>query len=44
MISNKTKLLDRKIKKFNDNNWYEWGAPRNITIIKKNMGKDCIYM
>jgi adenine-specific DNA-methyltransferase len=44
MISNKTKLLDRKIKKFNDNNWYEWGAPRNITIIKKNIGKDCIYI
>jgi adenine-specific DNA-methyltransferase len=27
-----------------EKNWYEWGAPRNITTINKNLGKDCIYI
>ena len=40
----KDQLLQRRIRKFNENNWFEWGAPRNITIIKQNMGKDCIYI
>ena len=44
LLDNKKKLLERKIKKFNENNWFEWGAPRNITTINKNMGKDCIYI
>lgn len=37
-------LINRKIKKFNDENWFEWGAPRNISNIKKNMGSECIYI
>ena len=37
-------LVKRKIKKFNEKNWFEWGAPRNITAIKNNIGKDCIYI
>lgn len=41
---NKETLLERKIKKFNDKNWFEWGAPRNISIIKKYWGKKCIYV
>jgi adenine-specific DNA-methyltransferase len=44
LIQNKEKLLERKIKKFNDNNWFEWGAPRNINTINNNIGKDCIYI
>ena len=44
LLDNKKKLLERKIKKFNENNWFEWGAPRNITTINKNIGKDCIYI
>ena len=44
VIQNKEKLLERKIKKFNDNNWFEWGAPRNINTINNNIGKDCIYI
>ena len=44
LFSNKKILIERKIRKFNDNNWFEWGAPRNITTIKNNIGKDCIYI
>jgi adenine-specific DNA-methyltransferase len=42
--TNKDELLKRKIKKFSENNWFEWGAPRNISSIKKNWGKPCIYI
>lgn len=41
---NKDILINRKIRKFTEKNWFEWGAPRNITTIRKNMGKDCIYV
>jgi len=40
----KKQLMERKIRKFNDNNWFEWGAPRNMNAINKNIGKDCIYI
>ena len=41
---NKEALLCRKIKKFSEANWYEWGAPRNLSSIRKYMDKDCIYI
>lgn len=44
LLQNKKELIERGIKKFNENNWFEWGAPRNITTINKNLGKDCIYI
>ena len=44
LCSNKEELLDRKIKKFNEKNWWSWGAPRNIKIIKKSFGLNCIYI
>jgi len=44
LLEHKKELLDRGIKKFNENNWFEWGAPRNIKTINKNIGKDCIYI
>ena len=37
--ANKSVLLARKIRKFNETNWFEWGAPRNIASIEKNLGK-----
>ena len=43
-MENKKELIGRKIRKFNENNWFEWGAPRNIKIIEKNIGKKCIYI
>ena len=44
LLENKEILIQRKIRKFNENNWFEWGAPRNITNINNNIGKDCIYI
>jgi adenine-specific DNA-methyltransferase len=44
LLENKDNLINRRIKKFNDNNWYEWGAPRNIKIIRKNKGKKCLFI
>jgi adenine-specific DNA-methyltransferase len=44
LLHHKKKLIERKIRKFNETNWFEWGAPRNITTINNNLGKDCIYI
>jgi adenine-specific DNA-methyltransferase len=44
LLSNKTALLARKIRHFNDNNWFEWGALRNIKFVKEHIGKPCIYV
>jgi adenine-specific DNA-methyltransferase len=44
LLENKDVLLERGIRKFNNNNWFEWGAPRNISSIRANIGKDCIYV
>jgi adenine-specific DNA-methyltransferase len=44
LMQNKKELIERGIRKFNENNWFEWGAPRNITNINSNIGKECIYI
>jgi adenine-specific DNA-methyltransferase len=44
LLENKEILIERKIKKFNEKNWFEWGALRNIKQIKEHLGKDCIYI
>jgi adenine-specific DNA-methyltransferase len=44
LLNHKNTLLQRKIRKFSDDNWFEWGAPRNISNIIKNWGKTCIYV
>jgi len=44
LLLNKQDLLNRRIKKFNEVNWFEWGAPRNLKSITKNMGRPCIYV
>jgi adenine-specific DNA-methyltransferase len=44
LLYHKTELIGRGIRKFNEKNWFEWGAPRNITTINANIGKDCIYI
>lgn len=41
---NKDILLSRRIKKFNDTNWFQWGAPRNISVMKQYEGDECIYL
>jgi adenine-specific DNA-methyltransferase len=44
MMDNKNGLINRKIRKFNEHNWFEWGAPRNMKTIDANRDKDCIYI
>jgi adenine-specific DNA-methyltransferase len=44
LSSYKATLLERKIRKFNEKNWWEWGALRNIKTINQQKGKDCIYI
>jgi adenine-specific DNA-methyltransferase len=44
LSDHKKELIERRIRKFNENNWFEWGAPRNIKAINTNLGKDCIYI
>jgi len=44
LLKHKQGLLARKIKNFNEKNWYEWGAPRNLTSIREFWGKQCIYV
>ena len=42
--SHKSELMGRGIRKFNEDNWFEWGAPRNVETMEKYKGKDCIYL
>jgi adenine-specific DNA-methyltransferase len=42
--THKDQLLARKIKKFTEVNWFEWGAPRNLDKIRKFWGTPCIYV
>lgn len=44
LLHHKTKLIERRIRKFHEKNWFEWGAPRNVSIMKNNIGNECIYM
>jgi adenine-specific DNA-methyltransferase len=44
LLLHKNALMERRIRKFNENNWFEWGAPRNIAAINSNLGRDCIYI
>jgi len=44
LLDHKNELIERRIRKFNEKNWFEWGAPRNINTINTNIGKDCIYI
>jgi adenine-specific DNA-methyltransferase len=44
LLENKKVLIERGIRKFNEKNWFEWGAPRNMSSIKANFDKECIYI
>ncbi len=44
LLENKNDLINRGIRKFNENNWFEWGAPRNIKKMEKYKGEECIYI
>lgn len=42
--SHKDELINRKIRKFSEKTWFEWGALRNISQVENNVGKTCIYI
>ena len=42
LLANKPALIGRKIRKFSEKNWFEWGALRNVEKMKQN-GR-CIYL
>ena len=42
LLRNKDKLNSRKTRKFTENNWWKWGAIRNLKQMMS--GKDCIYV
>ena len=44
MNQHKSQLINRKIKKFTENDWWDWGAKRNIKRIKDNSEQQCIYL
>ena len=44
LLDHKKELIERAIRKFNEKNWFEWGAPRNISSIKANLNEECIYI
>lgn len=44
LLTKKTDLLARKIRKFSDKNWFEWGALRNISAIRRLLGQPCIFI
>ena len=44
MLSHKSELISRKIRKFSEKNWFEWGALRNRETIKTKLGRNCIYV
>ena len=44
LMAHKDDLISRKIRKFNESNWFEWGAPRNLKTMETKKDKHCIYM
>lgn len=40
----KSKLISRKIGKFDESNWFIYGLKRNSKIIEDNRGRPCLYM
>jgi adenine-specific DNA-methyltransferase len=44
LLKHKSILINRKIKKFNEDNWFQWGALRNYNTIKEKLGQKCIYV
>lgn len=44
LLAHKAELLGRGIRAFTEANWYEWGAPRNIRVMREAAGRPCIYV
>jgi len=44
LLVHKEKLIKRKIRKFNEDNWWQFGLLRNKQHIDKHKGNPCIYL
>lgn len=44
LCEHKSTLMSRKIRNFNETNWFRWGAPRNKKMIETHKGQPCIYV
>lgn len=44
LLASKESLLARRIRRFDEKNWFEWGAPRNINTMIGHKGEPCIYI
>ena len=44
LSKHKDRLLARRIRRFDEHNWYEWGALRNIGMMRAREGQDCVYV
>jgi len=44
LLKHKHLLMERRIKPFDETNWFKWGATRNMKTVTNNKGKECIYI
>lgn len=44
LLQHKTDLITRKMRKFKETNWFQWGAARNYTKVTGKLGEQCIYV
>lgn len=43
LVQHKKHLIERKIRKFNDNNWFQWGCLRNVKFMLEHKNEPCLY-
>lgn len=44
LLQHKQRLLSRRIRKFNQSNWFQWGAIRNAKAVEEHLGAPCLYL
>jgi adenine-specific DNA-methyltransferase len=44
LLEHKAELINRKIRRFNETNWFEWGALRNYDRVSARLSEDCLYV
>ena len=44
LLPRKNDLMARRIRKFDESNWFEWGALRNLKLMKDRAGTKCVYI
>ena len=44
LTANRPVLLARKIRRFDETNWFEWGATRNRSTVEAHLGEECLYV